>query len=327
MGRSKEAKTDGDSGVDISVVVPVYGCPGAVSELHRRLSDTLSALVDSYEIILVDDRCPMGSWEHVRRVAESDPHVIGVRLARNAGQARAVTAGLDRARGSWAVVMDCDCQDPPEDIPRLYNKAIEGYDVVFARRVGRKDSKVTLALSRSFYKVYSYLVETETDPTIGNFSIASRRAYKSYLRMREHGRDYALLMTWIGFEQATVDIEPDERFEGNSSYTFGKKVALAVETITSHSTRPLSLAVNFGFLMSVLSVVALVVLVIHHFLDADIPLGWPSMMSAIFFVGGMIIAVVGMVGIYVGNTYTESRERPLYLVEDVVTADVPGDET
>lgn len=304
--------------IEISVVVPVYGCPGALPELHGRLTQVLSDLVDSYEIIFVDDRCPKGSWKTVRTIAEFDPHVIGIHLARNFGQARALTAGLDQAHGNWAVVMDCDCQDPPEDIPLLYAKAREGYDVVFARRIGRKDSKVTLALSRSFYKVYSSLAETKVDPTIGNFSIASRRAYSAYLQMREQARDYSLFMTWLGFDQTTVDITPNERFEGESSYTFSKKIALAIESITSHSTKPLILAVKFGFAMSVLSFIALIVLVIHHFIDANVPMGWPSTMSAIFFVGGIIVAVVGMVGIYVGNTFTEARQRPLYIVQDIV---------
>lgn len=307
--------------VDISVVVPVYGCPGALPELHRRLTDTLSGLVGSYEIVLVDDCCPQGSWQVVKQLAESDSHVVGVRLARNFGQSRAITAGLDRARGTWSVVMDCDCQDPPEAIAQLYAKALEGYDIVFARRVGRKDSRGTMALSRAFYRVYSNLAETTVDPDVGNFSIASRRAIDAYLSMREQGRDYSLFMTWIGFEQAYVDIQPEERFEGESSYTFGKKTSLAIETITSHSTKLLTLAVKFGFIMAVVGLVVLVALVVRHFVDANVAMGWPSTIATIVLVGGIIVAVMGVVGIYVGNTFAEARRRPLYLVEDVVTSD------
>lgn len=305
--------------VDISVVVPVYGCPGALPELHRRLTSVLSSLVASYEIILVDDRCPKGSWAGVHELATTDPHVMGIRLARNFGQARAITAGLDQACGDWAVVMDCDCQDPPEEIARLYAKAQEGYDVVFARRVNRKDSGLTLALSRAFYRVFSYLAQTEVDPTIGNYSIVSRRAYLAYLSMREQSRDYSLFMSWIGFEQTAIDIEPEERFEGESSYTFGKKVGLAIETITSHSTKPLSMAVQFGFAMSAVAFVMLIVLVVHHFLDTDVPVGWPSLIASVILVGGIIVAVVGMVGIYVGNTFVEARDRPLYLIQEKVS--------
>lgn len=304
--------------IEISVVVPVYGCPGALPELHRRLTDALAHMGVRYEIVLVDDRCPQGSWEVVRELAQEDPHVVGIHLSRNFGQACAITAGLDRARGNWSVVMDCDCQDPPEAIPTLYAKALEGYDVVFARRMGRKDSRSTMALSRAFYRVYSNLAETEIDPTIGNFSIASRRAIDAYLSMREQGRDYSLFMTWVGFEQETIDIEAEERFEGKSSYTFGKKVSLAIESITAHSRKPLTLAVKFGFAMALAALIGLVVLVVHSAIDPEVPMGWPSTIAAIVFVGGIIVSVMGVVGIYVGNTFAEAKRRPLYLVEEVV---------
>ncbi len=304
--------------VDIAVVVPVYGCPGALPELHRRLSATLGNMGVTYKIILVDDRCPMGSWAGVRELAEQDPHVLGIHLARNFGQARAITAGLDRAQCSWAVVMDCDCQDPPEMIPELYAKALEGNDVVFARRIDRKDSKVTLALSKTYYRVFSYLAETTVDPSVGNFSIVSRRALDAYLSMREQGRDYSLFMMWVGFERAYVDIEAEERFEGKSSYTFAKKMSLAIETITSHSNKPLELAVKFGFFMAALAFLVLVTLVIQHFVDSEVPMGWPSTVASVFFVGGITVLVMGMVGIYVGNTFAEAKHRPLYLVQEEV---------
>ncbi len=313
--------------IEISVVAPVYGCPGALPELHRRLSDALGGMGIPYEIILVDDRCPQGSWEGVRRLAQDDAHVRGIHLARNFGQSRAITAGLDRARGSWAVVMDCDCQDPPEAIPALYAKAQEGFDVVFARRMNRKDSRLTLALSHAYYRVFSNLAETTIDPSIGNYSIVSRRALDAYLSMREQGRDYSLFMTWVGFEQATVDIEGEERFEGESSYTFGKKMSLAIETITSHSTKPLTLAVKVGFNMAVLAFIMLVIMVIHRLVDATAPMGWPSTIASVFFVGGMLVSVMGMVGIYVGNTFTEAKRRPLYLVQEEVCIEDPSDDT
>lgn len=314
-----------DKNIEISIVVPVYGCPEALPELHRRLTKVCAELQVPYELILVDDRCPMGSWEGIIALANSDSHVVGIHLSRNFGQSRAITAGLDKARGTWAVVMDCDCQDPPEGIPDLYRKAQEGYDVVFARRVGRKDSGITLGLSRAFYYVYSKLAEVSVDPTIGNFSIASRRAYEAYLSMREQGRDYSMFMSWLGFEQASVDITPEERFEGKSSYTFGRKIALAIETITSHSTKPLVLTVKAGFLIVFISLLVLITLVIHYFLDPNIPMGWPSIVASIFCMGGLLMSVIGMVGIYVGNTFNESRNRPLYLIQEIVSSDETSD--
>ena len=145
--------------MDISVVIPVYGCRAAIPELHRRLCENLDKIVKSYEIILVDDCCPQNSWEEIKKVCKIDNRVVGIHMSRNFGQIRAITAGLDNSRGDWVVVMDCDLQDRPESIPELYRKALEGYDVVFARREGRKDSALTKFLSRCFYKVYDYFKE------------------------------------------------------------------------------------------------------------------------------------------------------------------------
>ena len=149
--------------MEISVVIPVYGCPEALPELHRRLVASVGGITGDFEIILVDDGCPQGSWAQIERLCEADARVVGLRLSRNFGQSRAITAGLDRSRGDWVVVMDCDLQDRPEAIPALYQKAQEGYDVVFARRAGRKDTAVTKFLSRAFYRVYDWFSDTVTD--------------------------------------------------------------------------------------------------------------------------------------------------------------------
>ena len=139
--------------MDISVVIPVYGCKAALPELHRRLCETLENMGKEFEIILVDDNCPQNSWESIREICAADRRVVGVHLARNFGQIRAITAGVEQATGEWVVVMDCDLQDRPETIPKLFEKAREGYDVVFVKRVGRKDNFITKLFSRMFYKV------------------------------------------------------------------------------------------------------------------------------------------------------------------------------
>jgi polyisoprenyl-phosphate glycosyltransferase len=145
--------------MDISVVIPVYGCRESLNELHRRLVDSLESITKSFEIILVNDSCPQNSWETVTEIATRDPRVLGVDLSRNFGQIRAITAGLEYATGDWVVVMDCDLQDKPEQIRRLYDKAKEGYDVVFARRAARKDSFFKKLANRVFYAVHGYFTE------------------------------------------------------------------------------------------------------------------------------------------------------------------------
>lgn len=303
-----------DARPHVSVVIPVYGCRSAIPELHRRLVESLEAMGKSFELILVNDCCPQGSWEEIAKVCAVDRRVVGIDLSRNFGQIRAITAGLDVSRGDWVVVMDCDLQDKPEAIPQLYAKAMEGYDVVFARRVARKDSATTKLLSRAFYRVYEYFTDGNYDPTICNFSIASRQVIDNYCRMREHNRGYTTFIKWLGFRQAAVDIVGDERFAGESSYTLRRKLRMAFELITSQSTKPLRLAVGTGFLIAFAAALFILYICIQHMIEPSSAVGWTSTIASIFLMGGLNIAFVGMVGLYVGNIFDEVKDRPLYVV-------------
>lgn len=305
--------------MDISVVVPVYGCPSALPELHRRLAQTLSDLVDTYEIVLVYDCDEMGSWEQIVKICDADENVVGIELARNFGQIRAITAGLDHSSGDWVVVMDCDLQDRPEGIRDLYAKAQEGYDVVFARRKNRKDNKVVKFFSRSFYKVYDYFTDGNFDNSICNFSISKRVVIDAYCSMREQNRGYTLFIKWLGFKQAKIDIEADKRFAGESSYSMRKKIAMAFELITSQSNKPLRLSVSIGSIIALLAFVYLIVLIIVYFANpGKVPIGWTSTVGSIFLMGGLILAALGVVGLYVGNIFNEVKNRPLYVVRSVI---------
>ena len=304
--------------MDISVVIPVYGCRAALPALHERLTKALSECVETYEIILVEDCCPQHSWESIREICAQDPHVKGIHFSRNFGQATAVTAGVDQSCGDWVVVMDCDLQDRPEAIPMLYKKALEGYDVVFARRIARKDSAVTKALSRLFYRVYGYLADTAIDPSIGNFSIASRSLIDYYCKMREHGRAYEMFLHWIGFRQTAIDLDAEERFSGKSSYNLRKKLRLAARIITSFSNKPLHLMIRFGALVSFLAFVYILVLVIQKLMGFDYQMGWPSVIASVYLMGGMMLSAIGMVGIYIGNIFEETKNRPLYVIAETL---------
>lgn len=300
--------------MDISVVIPVYGCRAALPELHRRLVETLEGMDKSFEIILVDDCCPQNSWEEIQVICARDKRVVGVHLSRNFGQIRAITCGLDMSRGDWVVVMDCDLQDRPEAISALYAKAQEGYDAVFARRMHRKDKGSTKFLSRQFYKVYDYFTDGTYDSTISNFSITSRQLVDNYCRLREHNRGYTTFIKWLGFDQTAIDVEADARFEGESSYTMRKKLRMAFELITSQSTKPLKWATSIGFTISGVALVFLIILLIYKLVSPDVAVGWTSTIGAIFLMGGLNIAFVGIVGLYVGNIFDEAKNRPLYIV-------------
>ena len=302
--------------MDISVVIPVYGCKAALPELHRRLCESLEKITNSFEIILVDDFCPQNSWEEIEKICARDARVIGMHLSRNFGQIKAITAGLDKSRGEWVVVMDCDLQDKPEAIIELYNKAQEGYDVVFARRMGRKDTAITKFLSKCFYKVYDYFTDGNFDNAICNFSISRRIVIDSYCRMREQNRAYTLFIKWLGFRQIAIDIDAQERYEGKSSYNLRKKIKMAFEVITSQSNKPLMLSVKAGFIIAMLSLVFIIIVVVRKLMGADVSIGWTSMIASIYLMGGILLCAVGVVGVYVGNIFNEAKNRPLYVVEE-----------
>lgn len=283
--------------MDISVVVPVYGCRAALPELHRRLCESLLQIVETFEIILVDDCCPQNSWEEIQKLCEKDKRVVGMHLSRNFGQIRAITAGLDKCRGDWVVVMDCDLQDRPESIIELYQKAQEGYDVVFARREGRKDTFITKMLSRLFYKVYDYFTDGTFDSSICNFSISKRKVIDSYCKMREHNRAFTMFIRWLGFKQIAIDLQADERFEGSSSYNLRKKIKLAFEIITSQSNKPLLFSVKAGFLIALIAAIYILYLVLRSVIYGDLLIGWASIIASIYLMGGILLCAVGVVGL------------------------------
>ena len=303
--------------MDISVVVPIYGCRAALEELYRRLSESLSKITSDYEIILVNDACPQNSWEIIEELCKKDKKVKGVEMARNFGQMKAITAGLDVSKGDWVVVMDCDLQDRPEEIINLYNKAQEGYDVVFARRAQRKDSPLKVFVSNVFYKIYSIATDGNYDPALCNFSISKRVVIDNYCKMREIHRAFVMYIKWMGFRQATVDVEHNERFEGKSSYNMKKRIQMAFEILTSQSDKLLKMTAGLGFCMTVVSFLVILALIINYIVGG-VTAGWTSTIATICLVGGLIILVVGIVGIYVGNIFMQVKERPLYVVRRIM---------
>lgn len=305
----------------LSVVVPVYGCPEAVLPLCQRVAATARRITEDYEIILVDDACPRGSWIEVEKACARNKNVIGIEMARNFGQIRAITAGLDYTRGDWVVVMDCDLQDRPEGILDLYNKAREGYDVVFARRKDRKDTRLVKWLSERFYKVYGYFTDGNYDNSICNFSISRREVIDQYCRMREQNRAYTLFLKWIGFKQTAIDIEADERYAGKSSYNFRRKINMAAQFITAQSNKPLFLSIRVGMLLAILSFLFIIWQILKYFITGNVPSGWTSTIVSLYFLGGIMLVFMGVLGIYIGYVFNEVKQRPLYIVRDVVNRD------
>ncbi|NNN70325.1 glycosyltransferase family 2 protein [Vibrio sp. 3-2(1)] len=303
--------------MELSVVIPVYGACESLDELISRLTSTLKTKTNDFEIILVNDASPDRSWETIKEHALIEPRVKGINLSRNFGQHRAINAGLAHSQGRWVVVMDCDLQDQPEDICILYEKALEGFDVVFGKRTERKDSFLKKLSSKVFYRVYDYLTGYITDHSIANFSIISRKVVNSYLLMKEQHKPYGYFVNWLGFKRVNIDVNHAQRPQGHSSYTFKKLLQLASDNIISQSNKPLRMSIKFGFSMSLFSMLYSVYLVFQYLIN-DIPVaGWTSVMVSIYFVSGIILANLGFVGLYIGKVFDETKGRPMYVVDEL----------
>ncbi len=300
----------------LSIVSPVYRAENLIDELVQRIQASVGPLTENYEIILVDDRGPDDSWGRIVAQAARDPRIRGFRLSRNFGQHKAITAGLEQARGEWVVVMDCDLQDQPEEIPGLYHTALtEGYDLVFARRIERQDSWLKRFGSRAFYRVLSYLTETKQDPAIANFGIYHRKVVAAVLTMRESIRYFPTMVRWVGFRAGGRAVAHAERPEGSSSYTLRRLINLALDIILAYSDKPLRLTVKLGLAISVGAFGFIVVTLVRYLLGHAWETGYISLIVSIWFFAGLTLSVLGMVGLYIGKTFEQVKNRPIYLVD------------
>jgi glycosyltransferase involved in cell wall biosynthesis len=302
------------SDITLSVIVPVYGCGGTLVALHDRLVRVLERLVPSFEIVLIDDRGPDTSWIVMRELADMDERVVACRMSRNVGQQLAITAGIEQCRGAYAVVMDCDLQDPPEAIPQLWN-ARQGVDIVFARRNSDHQSAARLLGNRLYFRTLSWIAGRSFDGELGSFSLISRRVMDAFLRFNEQDRHYLMILLAIGFDARTIDYERATREIGETGYSFRKLLSLAVSGVMFSTTRVLHWVIYAGLAMAGTGVLLAVVLVTRLVLFSALP-GWTSLIVAQLLVGGLLALCIGATGLYVGRIFEEVRRRPLYFVQD-----------
>jgi glycosyltransferase involved in cell wall biosynthesis len=300
----------------ISVVVPVYGCRGCLDHLHERLTLTLEDLVPSYEIVLVDDRSPDGSWKEIVRLTELDARVRGVRLSRNFGQHAAITAGLAQTRAPWVVVMDCDLQDPPEEIPGLYRKAMEGYDVVFGRRSHKPTGPLRRLIGALYFRGLRMFTGAPIDGQLGTFSVISDRVAKAFLELGDNDRHYLMILTWLGFETASVDYRPALRYMGRSSYSLPRLIEHALDGVFFQTTVLLRWIVYLGFFLASLGGLLALYLLGARVVGHAYP-GWTSIVVLVLAMCGFIILSTGITGLYIGKVFEQSRGRPLYVIDQI----------
>ena len=299
----------------ISVVVPVYGCAATIQTLYERLTTVLVDLVPSHELILVDDRAKDGAWDILRGLAVADPRVVACRMSRNVGQQIAITAGLAECRGNWAVVMDCDLQDPPEAIPLLLAEARAGSDIVFAKRKSDHQDAGRQLANRLYFRILGMVSGRGFDGELGSFSIISRRVIDAFLQFRERDRHYLMILYELGFETAVVEYERAVREVGHSSYSLQKLLAHALSGLFFTTTRLLRWVIYAGIAMGGSGVALAAGLIVLWLVRGAAP-GWTSLIVVQLLVGGLVTLCVGVTGLYVGKIFEASQQRPLYFLQD-----------
>lgn len=307
-----------EKNIHLSVVSPVYRAENIVSELVKQVREAVQTITDDFEIILVNDASPDASWEKIKDECQIDKRVKGINLSRNFGQHYAITAGLNYAKGEWVVVMDCDLQDRPDEIPNLYRKAQEGYDSVFAQRKVRNDGFLKKNLSRLFYKLFSYLTETKQDASVANFGIYHHKVIEALLSMKDQIRFFPTMVQWVGFRKYYLPVKHSERFEGKSSYNFKGLFKLALNSILAFSDKPLRLTVKLGFSIALISFIVMLIYFIMYLTGAIKVLGFTSLIISFWFLSGIIIFILGFVGLYIGKVFEKVKDRPDFIVKDEV---------
>lgn len=299
----------------LSIVSPVYRAELVLDELVQRISANIPVDFSSYEIILVDDFSPDNSWEKIVEISKKNTNVKGFKLSRNFGQHYAITAGLNQVSGDYIVVLDCDLQDQPEEIGKLYNKAKEGFDVVLARRYNRQDSFFKKAFSKIFYKTLGYLTGSKQDETVANFGIYSKKVINQVISLQEKIKYFPTMVKWVGFPTAHVNVEHASRSEGQSNYNLKKLLNLALDIILAYSDKPLRLIIKFGLTVAFTSFLMVVYIVYSKITGHFNVSGYASLLSSIWFLCGCILTTLGIVGLYIGKTFEGVKNRPSYIIE------------
>jgi glycosyltransferase involved in cell wall biosynthesis len=300
----------------LSVVSPVYGCRDCLESLVERVKAAIAPESGPIEIVLVDDASPDRAWDRIVEIAAVHPEVRGVRLSRNFGQHVAIAAGIGAARGERVIVMDCDLQDIPEEIPKLLAAAKPGIDIVLAQRHERQDSLAKRAGSYLFYRLLSYLTGVHQDNSVANFGVYSRKVIDVVNGMPEADRVFPLMVRWTGLPTAYVPVEHAERTSGRSGYSLSRLARLGLHIVLSYSDKPLRLVVKLGLLFALVSF-AIVVLSVYRYLIGDVQVaGFTSIIASIWLLGSVMILCTGLIGLYLGRLYNDAKRRPTFVVRE-----------
>lgn len=302
----------------LSIVVPCYNEQDNLPALCARAGAAARDVIGtSFEIVLINDGSRDETWPTMCRLAAGDCRIVAVNLSRNHGHQLALSAGLSLANGDRILILDADLQDPPELLGEMMRLMDAGADVVYGRRVHRAgESLFKRWTARTFYRLMNRLTNTPIPMDAGDFRLMSRRVLSVLNSMPEEHRFVRGMVSWIGFRQVPIDYARDRRTRGSSGYPLRKMLRLAMDAVTSFSTRPLRLASLLGLSFSVLGMIGVVWSLGAWLAGATLP-GWTSVMVVVLVMGGVQLAVIGILGEYVGRIYMEVKRRPLYVIEEV----------
>jgi len=303
--------------IELSVVIPVFNEEKNISTIYNRCVSVANAISDYFEIIFVNDGSKDDSFQLIHQLAKQDLRVKYISLSRNFGHQIAVSAGLDICVGNYAVIIDADLQDPPEIINDLYTKAKEGFDVVYAKRNIRKGETLFKTITaKFFYRILTKITSINIPLDTGDFRIISRKVINVLKQMPEQQKFLRGQIAWVGFNQASVKYNRDERADGKSSYTIRKMVRLAFDGITSFSNLPLRIATIAGFLVSGITFCVAMYALYARFISRDYVPGWTSIIISVLFIGGVQLISIGIIGEYISRISSNVRNRPLYVISD-----------
>lgn len=304
--------------MELSIVSPIYRGEKMLDELVRRIIDSIKDITDDYEIVLVNDCSPDNSWEKIVQLCNENKKVKGVNLSRNFGQHYAITAGLSKTSGNWVVVMDCDLQDRPEEIPNLYAKTKEGFDSVFAQRVERQDTFMKRLSSAAFYFVFSFLTDSKQDKSVANFGIYNRKVVNAILSMGDSIRYFPIMAQWVGFRKGYLPVQHAERQVGSSSYSFFKLMRLASDNMIGFSDKPLRLMLTFGFYVVIGSLLVALYYFVKWCLGLIVVDGFTTMVISLWLIAGILTMMLGITGLYIGKIFDRVKGRPVFIIGETV---------
>ncbi len=306
----------------LSIVAPVYNEEAILHELYNRISETMTALDGTWELVLVNDGSWDRSYEIMQELRQKDERVRIVNFSRNFGHQIAITAGTDYAQGQAVVIIDADLQDPPGVILDMVAKWREGYEVIYAIRKQRKgETWFKLATAKMFYRIINKITGVDIPLDTGDFRLLDRKAVDTLRRIREHHRFMRGLSVWIGFKQTGVEYVREERFAGETKYPLSKMLRFALDGITSFSYLPLQLATYLGFIIAGLSVLGILLTIVWRLSGSHAFEGQATTLVMVLFLGGIQLISLGIIGEYLGRIYDEVKQRPLYIVNDALGFD------